>query len=192
MSDPGPRFTLPDWHAPLDAAAQIALTPEKATVKGLYFHDVVNIASPYGTVEKARPRYLPFLDYPLREFMELLVAAAGIVYPREPIRNGLRRLGRHAYPTLGETLIGRALFGVAGEDFGLILSLASRAYSLSLSPGEVTLAERESGHAILTLREIWNFPDAYQVGVFEGALIATGLRGEVRSGCSRPATSISR
>jgi uncharacterized protein (TIGR02265 family) len=112
--------------------------------------------------------------------MELLVAAAGILYPREPMRNGLRRLGRLAYPTLAQTLIGRALFGVAGGDFGVILSLASRAYSISVKPGEVTLAEREGRHAVVRLRDLWNIPDSYQVGVFEGALIATGLRGEVK------------
>jgi uncharacterized protein (TIGR02265 family) len=180
MSEPDPGFTLPDWNAPLDTAAQISRAPESGTIKGLYFQDVIAVASAHGTVEKARPRYLPFLDYPMREYMQLLVAAANIVYPREPIRNGLRRLGRLAYPTLAETLIGRALFGVAGGDFGIILGLASRAYSISVKPGEVTLAELEGRHALLRLRDLWNFPDTYQVGVFEGGLIATGLRGEVR------------
>jgi uncharacterized protein (TIGR02265 family) len=112
--------------------------------------------------------------------MELLVTAAGVMYPREPIRNGLRRLGRLAYPTLAGTLIGKAIFGVAGRNFGTILSLASRAYNVSLKPGEVTLAERGAGRGVMLLRQLWNFPDSYQVGVFEGALIAVGMRGEVK------------
>src|SRR5262249_11745703 len=116
MSDPHPGFTLPSLRAPLDAAAHIAAAPEWGSVKGLFFQDLVNVASAHGTV-KSRQRYLPFLDYPLREYMDLLVACAGIVHPREPLRSGLRRLGRLAYPTFSKTLIGRAIFGVAGRDF---------------------------------------------------------------------------
>jgi uncharacterized protein (TIGR02265 family) len=180
MPSPDPGFVVPDWNAPLDTGAQIALTPESGVIKGLFFQDILDMcAAGQATLPGARPRYLPFIDYPMREYMTLLVTAAGVLHPREPLRNGLRRLGRFAYPTLAGTLIGRAIFGIAGHDFGLILSLASRAYGVSLKPGEVTLVERAAGRGVLQLRELWNFPDTYQVGVIEGGLIAVGLRGKV-------------
>ncbi len=181
MSQRDSGFAAPNWQAPLDASAQIASTPDAGAIKGLYFQDIVDAcAGMHRTLHASRSRYLPFIDYPMREYMELLVAAAALVHPREPLRNGLRRLGRLAYPTLAATLIGRAIFGVAGRDFGVILSLASRAYGVSLKPGSVTLVEREAQRGVLQLRELWNFPDTYQVGVIEGALIAVGLRGEVK------------
>lgn len=184
MSQPDPGFDLPDWQAPLDTAAQLAGAPEHGTTKGLFFQDIVNTCTAARvalSVPGARARYVPFIDYPLREYIELLVSAAELLHPREPLRNGLRRLGRLAYPTLVGTLIGRAIFGVAGRDFGVVLSLASRAYSVSIKPGDATLVERGDGRAVVALRNIWSFPDAYQVGVFEGALIALGLRGEVKT-----------
>lgn len=180
MSDPHPGFSLPDWQAPLDVAAQIAATPERGVVKGLFFQDIVDAAGTLGPLPEARPRYLPFIDYPTREYMALLVACATRVHPKEPARNGLRRLGRLAYPTLAATLLGRAIFGMAGRDFGTILSLASRAYAASMKPGEASLMDRAAQRGVISLREVWTFPDAYQVGVFEGALIAVGLSGEVK------------
>ena len=180
MSPPDSGFADPDWHAPLDADTQIAHAPESGVLKGIFYQDIINTcAAMQAPLTPARQRYLPFIDYPLREFLTLLVDAAGALYPREPLRNGLRRLGRLAYPTLAGTLIGRAIFGIAGHNFGTILSLASRAYSVSVKPGDVELVERSKGRGIVHLRNLWPFPDAYQVGVFEGALIAVGVRGKV-------------
>jgi len=181
MSQPAPGYAAPDWEAPIDVAAQIAGTPENSTVKGLFFQDVRDACATMGSLPpEGRARYVPFIDYPMREYMDLVVAAAALVHPREPLRNGLRRLGRLAYPALARTLVGRTLFGVAGRDFGVVLSLASRAYAFCQKPGDVTLVERAEGRAKLRLRQIWNFPDTYQVGVFEGGLITLGLRGVVQ------------
>jgi uncharacterized protein (TIGR02265 family) len=181
MPQPDDGFALPDWQAPLDADAQIARSPEEGAIKGLYFQDILGTAaSVHAKLEAPRSRYLPFIDYPIREYMALLVSAAKAVHPREPLRNGLRRLGRTAYPTLAGTRLGRAIFGIAGRDFGTILALASRAYGISVKPGEVSLVERTGTRGVVQLRDLWSFPDTYQVGVFEGALIAVGLRGEVK------------
>jgi uncharacterized protein (TIGR02265 family) len=180
MSPSDAGFAVPDWNGPLDAEAQIAHAPEDGVIKGLFYQDILNTcAAMQASIAPTRPRYLPFIDYPLREYMALLVQASAALHPREPLRNGLRRLGRLAYPTLAGTLIGRAIFGIAGHNFGTILSLASRAYSVSLKPGDVDLVERSEGRGIVHLRNLWNFPDSYQVGVFEGALIAVGVRGKV-------------
>jgi uncharacterized protein (TIGR02265 family) len=181
MPAPDDGFALPDWQAPFDADALIARAPEAGVVKGLFFQDILDAAvSLRVTLPAPRQRYLPFIDYPMREYMGLLVSATRVIHPREPLRNGLRRLGRMAYPTLSATLLGRAIFGVAGRDYGTIVSLASRAYAVTIKPGVVTLAERAPTRAVVTLRDLWTFPDTYHVGVFEGALIAVGLRGEVK------------
>ena len=38
----------------------------------------------------------------------------------------------------------------------------------------------EEGRAELGLRQAWDFPEAWQVGVFEGGLRAFGKKGQVR------------
>ena len=40
--------------------------------------------------------------------------------------------------------------------------------------------ENEPGRAVLGLRDIWDYLDAWHVGIYEGALAAFGVEGEVR------------
>jgi hypothetical protein len=123
-------FALPDWQAPLDAADRIARAPEDGKIKGLFFSDVVARAGAHGPLPGARPEYVPFIDYPLREFMALLVSFAERAHAKDPLRLGLRLAGRGAYPALASTLIGKAIFAVPGHDFGNILQSAAHAYAV--------------------------------------------------------------
>jgi uncharacterized protein (TIGR02265 family) len=180
MTRPDDGFALPDWQAPLDAGRLIALAPEEGRVKGLFYQDLVSRAGAQGPLPGARPKYQAFMDYPLREWMALAVAFAQRVHPGETLRSGLRLVGRGAFPLLSSTLLGKTIFGFAGRNFGAVLDVASRGYAVSMTPGTVTVVERGEGRARVELRQIWNFPDAYQVGVFEGTASAMGLTGEVR------------
>jgi uncharacterized protein (TIGR02265 family) len=180
MIRPDDGFALPDWQAPLDAERLIALVPEDGRVKGLFCQDLVARAGAQGPLLGARPKYQAFIDYPLREWMGLAVAFAQRVHPRETLRSGLRLVGRGAFPLLSSTLLGKTIFGLAGRDFGAVLEVASRGYAVSMTPGNVTVVERGEGRARVELRQIWTFPDAYQIGVFEGALSALGLTGDVQ------------
>jgi uncharacterized protein (TIGR02265 family) len=177
MSQSDEGFALPDWKAPFDAAARIAQVPEGAKIKGLYFH---NLLDQGGAAPEEHAKYLPFIDYSLREYMELLVATTLRVHPGETLRGGLRLMGRTSYPTFGSTLIGKTIFGRTGHDFGAVLDLASRAYEISLSPGTVAIADRSEHRARIELRDVWSFHETYHVGVLEGACAANGVSGEVR------------
>jgi uncharacterized protein (TIGR02265 family) len=178
MIQPDDGFALPLWTAPLDAEALIAQAPEDGRVKGLFFQDLIDRARV--PLDGARPKYQPFIDYPLREFMALAVASARRVHPREPLRSGLRLVGRGAYPVLASTLIGKTIFGLAGKDFGAVLEVASRGYAVSGTPGTAKLADRGPNRARVELRQIWAFPDSYHVGVFEGVMEVLHLKGEIK------------
>lgn len=90
-------------------------------------------------------------------------------------------MGRHAYPTLVSTTIGKVIFSVAGRSWERSLNLVQKAWEVSLKPGSNRLAEFRPGYARLELRQVWNFTDTYQVGIFEGALETFGLRGTVQA-----------
>ena len=47
-------------------------------------------------------------------------------------------------------------------------------------PGTASVAEVTETSARVELREIWNFGNSYQVGVFEGAMKHFGVRGSVQ------------
>lgn len=103
-----------------------------------------------------------------------------MLHPELPIRDAMRQLGRHVYPNFVATMVGKAIFSVAGRDFGRVAALAGRAYAVSVSPGEVRSEPCGPNHVRVILRDLWPFPDAYQIGVWEGAMQVCGVKGEIR------------
>lgn len=156
-------------------------TPASATVKGMFLSSFLDSLDRGGFARPTDARFVSFKDYPLRQFMQLMLAAIGTAWPTMPPRAGLRRLGQSAYPTLADSVVGRVLFSVAGRNFGTALQLTEKAYKLSLNPGVARLAELTEKTAVLEMRDIWNFADSYQVGVMEGAMVAYRVKGEVRA-----------
>lgn len=159
----------------------IVQTPETATVKGMFLSSFLDSLDRGGFPRPTTARFVSFKDYPLRQFMQLMLAAISTAWPTLPPSAGLRRLGQSAYPTLAESVVGRVLFSVAGRNFGTALQLTEKAYKLSLNPGTARLANLTEKSAVLEMRDIWNFADSYQVGVMEGAMVAYRVKGEVRA-----------
>jgi hypothetical protein len=71
------------------------------------------------------------------------------------------------------------MFAIAGRDFKAALPLSSKAYQISLSPGSASIPKLTDNSAIISLRDVWNFADSYQAGVFEGAMESFRVRGTV-------------
>jgi len=176
MMDPRREgFSLPDFSAPLDVKRQIALVPDRAQVKGMFLTSMVEEVRRKGGIRDGSPLaahgpWRGFKDYPLREMMEVAVLAAAALYPKEPVREGLRRLGQLAYPTLFRSLVGRVIFAALGSDVAAVVRAASKGYAVSLTVGRAVIVDVRETWGIVRLVDIYNFPDCYQVGVFEGAL----------------------
>lgn len=125
-------------------------------------------------------RYLSFKDYPLVDLMHLLLEATVQLYPGLSPQEGLRHLGRLVYPTLVNSTVGKVMFSLAGNRFEDALPLTRRAYEISLKPGSVRLVNQSPGRVTVMLRDIWNFADCYQAGVFEGAMESFLVEGTVQ------------
>jgi uncharacterized protein (TIGR02265 family) len=167
-----------DPQAPIDIDARIADTPPAATAKGMFFETLAKSARKFGVA--CEPRYVPFRDYPLRDFMRLLADYGRARYPSHSIREAMRRAGWEAFPALMSSVAGRVLYAFAGHDVQAALRLAPQAYKHSLSHCSVTARVCTSGQAVLELRDVWNFPECYQVGVIEGGCRAYGTAPRVR------------
>ena len=125
-------------------------------------------------------RYVGFKTYPLLDYLTLVEQAAVKLHPSVPTREGVRRLGRSVYPRFVETLVGKTMFAIAGNRFDDIIPLASKAYSVSITPGSVTIRDKRPGFALVEFRNFWSLPDSLQVGNFEGAMQVTNTTGEVK------------
>jgi uncharacterized protein (TIGR02265 family) len=175
--DPKNRASFAQEHEEL--LRLIQQTPAEATVKGMFISSFLDSLDRGGFPRPTDARFVSFKDYPLRQFMELMLVAIGTAWPTMSPRAGLRRLGQSAYPTLAASVVGRVLFSVAGLNFGTALQLTEKAYKVSLNPGSAKLVNLVGKTATLEFRDIWNFADCYQVGVMEGAMVAYRVKGEV-------------
>jgi len=171
-------FHLPDFAAAVDATAQKRLVPPLSTVKGMQLQALVDECKRRGhSVEK---RFIAFRDYAGEEMVDLLIESAALCHPRVPPREGMRRLGHVAYPTLTKSMLGRVVFGLVGSDPKSLVNLVSKGYAISNSSGHAAVTEVDDDAAILRLKGIYSFIDAWHVGIIEGALDTLGRPCKVR------------
>lgn len=173
-------FTRPDLGGPLDLEARRDAAPKDGLVKGMFFQSIVEQVEATGRRWDPGRRYFGFKDYPLREFLDVLAEGAPLAYPDVSPKEAVCRVGRDVYPTFVQSMVGRVLFGMVGEDFAAALSLAGKAYRIGQTIGSCEVTEVDDGRAVVQLRDVWAFPDAYQIGIYEGGLTAFRLEGEVR------------
>ncbi len=166
-------------RAPLELDARLQALPRAATVKGMFLSNIADLVEQRSGQRPGRKRYVAFTNYPLSEMIELLPQAAKLAYPGLPVREGMRRLGRLAYPTFSSSTIGRVVMSIAGDDPRSALHVAPKAYRLVGNTGTARVVDTGDGEAILELRGVWGWPESYNVGVHEGALDALGVDGEV-------------
>jgi uncharacterized protein (TIGR02265 family) len=126
-----------------------------------------------------RDRWLPFLKYPLKELMQLVVNAARILHPKQPLSEGLRRVGWFAYPSFAATMAGRVVLFAFGETVDDVIRSLPKAYSICIPEAEAWVREHKDRHLHVELRGVHCFVDTYHRGVLEGALWYHGFQPSV-------------
>lgn len=177
-------YRAPRLSARIDIEEHIARLPAGATCKGLFFNDPIERlrrAAPNhpALASSAGARHVPFFDYPYADFMRLLAATATVVYPAEPLGEGLRRLGRAGYVALLESHVGKVIFGVFGRSFVDVARMGARGWRVSLSFGRVEIEEPGERRLRYHFHDMPAMLETYQVGVVEGAMAVCGVEGEV-------------
>ena len=173
-------YVEPVWSAPLDLAAHRALSPRAGKVKGMFFRKIVDETRTItGRALAVRP-YFPFSDYPLDEWLVLLHDAARYAHPHEPVRTGLRRLGRSMYATFAESMVGKIVLSVAGDSLMRAVPLYPRIWSVISNHGSAEVDELTPGRVVVRLRNVWDFLDSFQLGALEGGMGCFGVQAHVK------------
>lgn len=171
---------LPLMSEPLDVAQALSAIPEYAVAKGYLIRAVVRAAERFDAIlPSARPHYVPFDDYPLREHARLMCEASGVIYRDLPLREGLRRIGWYTPQAFAQTLLGRLRLAGISDVLSVIDAIAA-GYEASLSHGRVTVENWSNGYAELRLADVYHFLDSHHVGVFEGCVRHVRGEGSVR------------
>lgn len=179
-------FVEPRWDAPFDAEAEIDAAPSNALVRGMFFDFAVDRAKRATNRSVASESRVAFLQYSMRDYMRLLVECSRAAFPDVTAREGLRRMGAHLYDDFLETMVGRAIFSVAGKRFDRIGALAPKAYLASYEPCEVrtTVVAEKLFHVRFEPMHV--FLDTFHLGAWEGAARFCGTQAKIRVHVGRP------
>jgi uncharacterized protein (TIGR02265 family) len=173
-------WSEPPWQSPLDPDAAIRAIPEDATITGMFLEGAAKAARDKGLeVRAARARYTPFQHYPLKEHCQILIEVSQLLFPRRPLRESLRRLGRGAPYVLMRSTVGRVVLGSAEGPIPKIEAMA-RSYTLHMRPCTLAVETVSTKSVIIHLSDIYNFLDSHNVGVFEGVLQHAGVESSIR------------
>jgi uncharacterized protein (TIGR02265 family) len=179
MGTTGVPFREPRWDAPLDADAAIGRIPVEATISGMFPQALAIEARRRGfNLPSARPKYVSFTFYPLREHSRLLVETCHRFYPTLSLREALRHIGHYAPKAMAGSTLGRIMFGTVSGVQEMVTAMV-KAYPLNTRPADVKVFSTGPGYAIVQLDQVYHFLDSHHVGAFEGVFKHVGVKGRV-------------
>ncbi len=179
-----PAIGVGDYHAPNHRAVLVvkayhAACSPKATVKGFYPSAFLREARSNGHHFEGYGPYRDFKDYPQQEAISLIAECARRLYPDEPLREGIRRIGWSVFSILLSTMIGKVVFGALGDNIQAVVRMAPRGFEVSLTQGRCEVLRLAENEAELRVSDCHLFPDCFLVGVFEGTLAHYGKDAQV-------------
>lgn len=162
-------FVAPDFSGDLQIEERLRGVSKTGHSKG-FMLEGINKSAAGANVKLDRPSYVAWRNYPLTEYLDLLAEAATKVHPGVPPLEGLRRLGHGVYTTFVLSAVGRITMAVAGRDIHAAIRAAPRAYASTSKGARLEVISSTERSARLALMRTWDWPAAYHVGIFEGAL----------------------
>lgn len=168
------RLPEPDWDAPLDMEWYRQNVPGHLLVKGMSIQAVVDAVTALGRTLAMPQQFISVKEYPMLDMVETLIKAVQGPLADLPPREALRRIGNHQLDQLRNNLLFRVMFAGLGQSLGIHAAamLAPRAWGTATKHEVVEILVNEPGCVRLHIREMWNFPDCFQLGILEGALKA--------------------
>lgn len=158
----------------VDLDAGLARIPEGHAIKGMLFHSLVATLGAPALAELepallAPPRlgrYLPFSDYPLRDYSRLSHAVAAKRYPRASLAQGVRLVARSDLETFRQSKMGSVVVALAPEFHDVYLKYPQLLPSVIRGPA--ASSERTGERAVrVVYREMYS-PYYYLLGALEG------------------------
>lgn len=164
------------------------------TRKGFFFHrHVKTLGSDFDSIRatlEEPPRlgvYVPFNDYPTRDYMRVFHHAARMRHPNVASSQAYRLLAREEIASYLELSVGRVSFGMFGDPMNLFLAWSEFAKRLSSRPVGVAHKVHERHVRIEYNDPIGSLP--YAMGVFEGIVLAFKLHPRVSAREDEPKTT---
>jgi uncharacterized protein (TIGR02265 family) len=163
-----------------EVARNLAAFPPQIRVRGLFFEGLARIVGqmhgPGAMADLAERAGLPgkttaFRAYPHRDFYRLYYLAARSLYPTTPLADSVRLVARTFFPIFQDSLLGRTMTALMGDQPATILPLLARAYNLSVE-GNLHSADLRGARELVWSCEVEpvEWYSATFTGIIEGAM----------------------
>ncbi|WP_437670882.1 DUF2378 family protein [Sorangium sp. So ce131] len=165
----------------IDIDAVMASVPDFYAMKGMFFNALVSqLGERFAQVAptlSSTPRggaYLPFSDYPLRDFLRLYDAAARLSHPNRSSREAYRRVARQQLTAFAESALGRITMHLATDPGAALMRYTGSLGALVKGPSARArqLGASEVQIDILGYRGVLEYP----LGNFEALVMGYGTR----------------
>ncbi len=117
---------------------------------------------------------IPFAKVERRAYNAALFQACETLSPDVPLSSALFELGRDLYPHFASTMLGKAIFSVAGRDYPAMARLAPRAYSICNGHGTFEVVRAQHGLVHVSFHDVWD-PLPFTSGIWHGGLDVCGI-----------------
>ncbi len=173
-------FCEPDWDEPLDEAERMAAIPPDRMARGVTFEGLMRavVERTGARLPDARPRYFPFANYPVREYLQLVGKAARAAHPNKPPRKALALFGRYTHDAVLNSCFGKVILALAGSRYADRLRMINRLYS-GLCQGQLTTIVHGPNLIEVQLRGLWVYPESFHQGVLAANMARDGLEGVI-------------
>jgi uncharacterized protein (TIGR02265 family) len=171
----------------VDLDALLDETPTYFTVKGMFIGGVAaelsqKVWKDLQAKLEAPPklgRYVPFSDYPVRDFQRVMGALARSRYADVGTREGFRRAGRKTFPTfIGGSTIGKVMVSVVGSAQGALLKYPD-SYHLA-AKGGIATAQATGPTSVSVRWDEYSGSSEFALGLLEGVVLHYGGRPRAR------------
>jgi uncharacterized protein (TIGR02265 family) len=188
----GVAFDVHAAREQLGVPSRVRDVPASSSVRGVWFSMAADCVRKAGRAEAAtwermvpRRRRLPFMSYPLREYLDELATAAAIIDPKAP-GEGMRRIWNQATSQYVATPFGRSLLRLLKLDPHKYLEWLCANRDHFCNYGRWSVTTREPGYALLDIKGEHIWIEHAMRGGAEGMLAAFDVEGAVEPELASP------
>ncbi len=164
-----------------------------ATIKGMFFNDVLKYAVEKGgpeikkeiSLKLGKPlRYIDFFNYPVQELVLIHEEIVKKIFPEKTTKDGMFELGRESFKTFAKSRIGKAILPYLKKDFKGMSNRIPAWYKQMSNYGTVEVVDLGEKSYKLVYKDNRGYPEIDH-GMLQQALDSTGHKGTVTMNVDR-------
>ena len=169
-----------------DIVERLELVPPSASVRGIYFKNVVTCVERAGCLDAYRAYFgkddygsLPY--YPLTEYMIRIACAGALVRSPERVHEGMFAIAYGNSVSFAQSLLGRALFRLLARDPVRLTEQGLAARRQSNSYGHWSLIRHSPTEIEMTYENEYQWIESIVAGAAQGTFEACGLKARLET-----------